>query len=187
MPVHHEYIKRSILLALTSVALFSISAFGQSPAINSTDRRIAVAEKKVAADEPKAKDLQSEVEAMKAENAVVRELLRKLEEQQKTLLEQVDRLQRRLDEDKAVDASVTGQPIVPPTTADTSMPAPNAASNTPPAETDSASSSAQPASVAATPQPNEERYRDGIIIWQTGKDAKVPFLLLLRALPTKAM
>ncbi len=34
----------------------------------------------------------------------------------------------------------------------------------------------QPAPVAAT-QPNDERYRDGIIIWQTGKDAKVPFLL----------
>ncbi|HEU4766899.1 MAG TPA: hypothetical protein VFS77_05975, partial [Pyrinomonadaceae bacterium] len=165
------------ILALTSVALFSISAFGQSPAINSVDKRITVAEKKVAADEPKSKDLQSEVETMKAENAAVRELLRKMEEQQKTLLEQVDRLQRRLDEDKAVDASVTGQPIVPPTTADTSMPAPSAASNTPPAETDSASSSAQPASVAAAPQPNDERYRDGIIIWQTGKDAKVPFLL----------
>ena len=49
------------------------------------------------ADEPKPKDLQSEIEAVKAENAVVRELLRKMEEQQKTLLEQLERLQRTVD------------------------------------------------------------------------------------------
>ncbi|HKU76377.1 MAG TPA: hypothetical protein VJR02_20875 [Pyrinomonadaceae bacterium] len=170
MPVHSEYIKRSIVLALTSVALFSISAFGQSPAINSTEKRIAVAEKKVAADEPKPKDLQSEVETMKAENAAVRELLRKMEEQQKTLLEQVDRLQRRLDGSTATDIPVASQPAAP---ADASA---NAASNTPPPETDSASSSVPPAPVAAQPA-NDERYRDGIIIWQTSKDAKVPFLL----------
>ena len=30
---------------------------------------------------------------------------------------------------------------------------------------------------AAAPQPNTERYRDGIIIWETAEDAKVPFLL----------
>jgi hypothetical protein len=175
MPVHHEYIKSSIVLALTSVALFSISAFGQSPAINSTDKRTAVAEKKVTADEPKPKDLQSEVETMKAENAAVRELLRKMEEQQKTLLEQVDRLQRRLDEGKPADVSSVDQPIGPPATA-RAVPAANVESTTSQAETDSANSSAQPASVTV-PQPNDERYRDGIIIWQTGKDAKVPFLL----------
>lgn len=171
MPVHSEYIKRSIVLALTSVALFAISAFGQSPAINSPDKRIAVAEKKVAADESKPKDLQSEVDAMKAENAAVRELLRKMEEQQKTLLEQVDRLQRRLDGSTATDIPVAGQPAAAP--ADASA---NAASNTPPPETDSASSSVPPAPVAAQAA-NDERYRDGIIIWQTSKDAKVPFLL----------
>jgi len=36
--------------------------------------------------------LNSELDTLKAENAVVRELLRKMEEQQKALLEQVDRL-----------------------------------------------------------------------------------------------
>ena len=113
---------------------------------------------------------------MKAENAAVRELLRKMEEQQKTLLEQVDRLQRRLDGSTATDLSIASQPVVQPATADTSAPAPNAASNPLPPETDSTSSSAQPAPVVA-PQTNNERYRDGIIIWQTGKDAKVPFLL----------
>jgi hypothetical protein len=35
---------------------------------------------------------------------------------------------------------------------------------------------AQPASNTAAP-PNDERYRDGIIIWETGADARVPFLL----------
>jgi len=175
MPVYREYIKLSIVLALTSFMLSSVSAFGQSPAINSTEKRIAVAEKKVTADEPKPKDLQSEVEAMKAENAAVRELLRKMEEQQKTLLEQVDRLERRLA-GTATDSQSDSQPTGSPATADAATPISNAASNTPPAETDSASTSTQPAPVAAQ-QANDERYRDGIIIWQTSKDAKVPFLL----------
>jgi hypothetical protein len=175
MPVYREYIKLSIVLALMSVVFFSVSAFGQSPAINSTDKKIAVAEKKVTADEPKPKDLQSEVDAMKAENAAVRELLRKMEEQQKTLLEQVDRLERRLA-GTATDSQSNSQPIGPAATADATTPISNAASNTPPAETDSASTATQPAPVVAT-QPNDERYRDGIIIWQTSKDAKVPFLL----------
>ena len=181
MDVHHAYTRISIVLVLTSVALFTTAVSGQSPAVkpNSTGKGIAAAqelrlgnpENKVAVDEPKPKDLQSEVDAMKAENAAVRELLRKMEEQQKALLEQVDRLQRRLDGSTATDVSVASQPTAP---ADTS--AANAASNTPPPETDSASSSAQPAPVVAA-QANDERYRDGIIIWQTGKDAKVPFLL----------
>src|SRR5262245_14976905 len=41
--------------------------------------------------------LQIEVQSLKAENAVIRERLRKMEEQPKALLDQVDRLQRRLD------------------------------------------------------------------------------------------
>ena len=95
---------------------------------------------------------------MKAENAAVRELLRKMEEQQKTLLEQVERLQRRLDGGTTTDVSIAGKPIVPPTTADASAPAANAA-NTPPAVTNPAGTSVQPAAVAA-PQPNDERYQD---------------------------
>jgi len=175
MPVHREYIKLSIVLALTSIVFFSVSTFGQSPAINSTEKRIAVAEKKVTADEPKPKDLQSEVDAIKAENAAVRELLRKMEEQQKTLLEQVDRLERRLA-GTATDSQSDSQPIGPAATADAATPISNAPSNTSQAETDSAGTSTPPAPVAAT-QADDERYRDGIIIWQTSKDAKVPFLL----------
>jgi hypothetical protein len=44
------------------------------------------------------------------------------------------------------------------------------------AVTDSATASVQTAP-AATPQTNNERYRDGIVIWETSDDAKVPFLL----------
>jgi hypothetical protein len=46
----------------------------------------------------------------------------------------------------------------------------------PPTVIDSASTSVQPASAAA-PQTNNERYRDGIVIWETPPDADVPFLL----------
>ena len=42
--------------------------------------------------------------------------------------------------------------------------------------TDTAGTSVQPASVAA-PQANDERYKDGIIIWETPPDVEVPFLL----------
>jgi hypothetical protein len=199
MSIYRAYIKLLIALALTSVALFTTSASGQSPATqpNSADKGIAAAhrspgnpedkvaasepkpggaEKKVAAEEPKPNDLQSEITAVKAENAAVRELLRKMEEQQKTLLEQVDRLQRRLDGGTATDVSIAAQPIVPPTTAGASVPAANAALNTAPAVTNSASTSVQPATIPV-PQTIDERYRDGMVIWQAPEDAKIPFLL----------
>jgi hypothetical protein len=44
------------------------------------------------------------------------------------------------------------------------------------AESDAASGSGQPASGTAA-QPNDDRYRDGIVIWETPADARVPFLL----------
>ena len=62
---------------------------------------------------PKVRDaimgLMSEVDSLKAENAAVRELLRAMQEQQKALLEQVERMQRRLD-DVATAATQTGAP-----------------------------------------------------------------------------
>jgi hypothetical protein len=198
--IPRAFIKASVALSLTSVTFFTTSAFGQSPATrpNSTDNGIAAAqgsqlgnpgnkvaasepqpgnpENKVAADEPKSKDLKDEIEAVKAENAVVRELLRKMEEQHKILLEQVDRLQRRLDGGVATDVPIAGQPIVPSTTADATVPAANVALNTPEAVTNPASTSVQAATVAATPA-TDERYRDGMVIWQTRENATVPFLL----------
>jgi len=163
------------------VSLFADSAYGQAQG-------------------SKPGGLESEVADVKAENAAMREQLRKIEEQQKALLELVNRLERRLDGGTATDVSTAGQPIVPPTTkdasvpaanaalnipqavknpastSDASVPAANAALNTPDAVTNPASTSAQPASVSAK-QSNEDRYRDGIIIWQTPDDAQVPFLL----------
>ena len=200
MSILRAYTKLSVAVVIMSVTLLTISASGQSqtPRPNSTEKGIVAAqgprwlnlenkalasepkpastENKVAAEESKPTDLHSEITAVKAENAAVRELLRKMEEQQKTLLEQVDRLQRRLDGGTATDVTIAGHPIVPPITADASAPAANAGLNTPQPVTNSASSSVPPASVAAT-QPNGERYQEGIIIWQTAADAKVPFLL----------
>jgi len=197
MSISCALIKLLVAFALTS-ALFTTSASGQSPSprTSNSDKGIAAAQEprsgnsepvatsvttsepkpgtagyKVPADEPKSKDLKDEIESVKAENAVVRELLRKMEEQQKTLLDQVDRLQRRLD--GGADASVSGQPILVPSTADASAPATNAVLNTPPAGT-KPDPSIQP--VAAQPA-SPERYQQGIIIWKTPDDAKVPFLL----------
>jgi hypothetical protein len=176
------FIKASVALALTSVTFFTTSASGQSSAArpNSTaavsEPKPGSTENRVAAEDSKPKDLQREIEAVKTENAEVRELLRKMEEQQKILREHVDRLQQRLDGGAATDVSIAGQPIVPSTTADASAPAANAALNTPPAVTGSAGTSIKPASVAA-PGTNDDRYKDGIVIWQTRQDAKVPFLL----------
>ena len=162
---------------MTSLALFTTSVRAQAP--------------------PPTR-LESEVTEMRAENGVIREQLRKLEEQQKTILQLMDELQRKLDGRPAAvaqqsapapepepvpvdgsaarDVSIPGKPIVPSTTAVASAPAANAALNTPPAVTGSASTSVRPAFVAP-PQTNDPRYRDGIVIWQTREDAKVPFLL----------
>jgi hypothetical protein len=160
MSIPRAFIEASLALALTSVTFFKTSASGQSLAagLNST---VAVsepkssAENRVAAEDPKPKDLQSEIEAVKTESSEVRELLRKMEEQQKTLLERVDRLQQRLDGAAATHVSIAGQPIVP-TTAAASVPAANA---------------------VAAPQTDDRRYRDGMVIWETRQHAKVPFLL----------
>src|SRR5688572_22341251 len=96
------HIALSAILALTSVALSTTSAFGQSPAtpLRSTDQEVAAAPapqvkqpegkaaasepkpgnagKTAAADDPKVPTLQDELKAVKDENAVVRELLRQM-------------------------------------------------------------------------------------------------------------
>ncbi len=128
--------------------------------------------------------------APKGEDGVVRELLRKIQEQQKSLDERqksideqqkyltalIGELQRLLDGGTATNVSIAGNPFVASATADASAPRTNAALNAPPEATGSASTPVTPASVAA-PQTDEDRYRDGIVIWETPEDAKVPFLL----------
>jgi hypothetical protein len=121
------------------------------------------------------------------EDSVVRELLRKIQEQQKRLDEQqeslrvlIGELQRLLDRGAATNVSTTGRQTLPSTTPDVPAPRPDAAVNTPPAVKDTSSTPAQGAPAAAL-QSSGGYYNDGIVIWRTREDAKVPFLLKLTA------
>lgn len=82
-------------------------------------------------------DLRAEISALKEENAAVREQLRRLEDQQKSLLELVE--------------SMRQSPGSPPL-------------------------AAAPA-VAPMARAINDRYQDGIVIWQTDDDASAPFLM----------
>lgn len=172
------YVRLSIALAYMSVTLFATSAYGQSPATapGSPDNEVAAAqgarlsnpEKRVVVEGRPPGDLETEVAAVKAENAAVREQLRKMEEQQKALLELVDGLRRRLDGVAITDVPGTAQPpdlaagadasALPTAAADASVPSP-------------------PVSPAQAKSTDDDRYQDGIIIWKNRDDASVPFLL----------
>jgi hypothetical protein len=193
--VTHFQIKVLTASTFVAIALFSASICGQSPANQpdsqtkdastqtqgpasvsaaASDAKTSVQDSKATRAATKTTDVESELAAVKAENAAVRDLLRKMEEQQKALLEQVDRLQKRLDGvpiANTVDATAqaNSQPglIGPP-----AQPANNTTSQT---QAAAATASTQPA--ASKQQGNDDRYRDGMIIWQTPEDAKVPFLL----------
>ena len=162
------YVRLSVALALASVTFFTTSAYGQSPARRGPDNEVVAAqgprlnnpEKKVVVDDPRPVDLEKEVAAVKAENAAVREQLRKMEEQQKALLELVKRLQQRLDGTKAADVSV---PVT--NTASVSV------DQTTPVQPDAGNVSARQASGGK--QEKEDRYQDGITIYQNPDDAKV--------------
>ena len=57
------------------------------------------------------------------------------------------------------------------------VPAANTASNEPQAATGSTTSTSVQATSAAAPPTKNDRYKDGIVIWETAPDADVPFLL----------
>src|SRR5215211_1088207 len=113
-------IKVKVTLVLTALTFFTTSANGQStpiragnsdkPTVAAQGPRPVNQENKVTDDPPKPSDLESQVAAVKAENEAFRESLRKMEEQQKLLLEIVDRLQRKLDGVAIVDVSGTALP-----------------------------------------------------------------------------
>jgi len=63
--------------------------------------------------------------------------------------------------------------VTSPAFAQSSAPDPNA----PPAAADSGGSGQAASASATAPQPGNERYRDGMVIWETPADASVPFLL----------
>jgi hypothetical protein len=156
---HPANINVIVGLALLSLTLLASSVFGQTPATR-TDSQL----KETTDTEGKPRDFESELANLKAENAAVREQLRKMEEQQKALLDQFERLQRRLDGAAITDVQPNAQPQV----ADAAAPVANA----PVADT----AAPQPA-----PTPEEQskggHYNDGIIIWETGEDARIPFQL----------
>ena len=105
-----------VALALTVVTFFATSASGQSPAsppANADKETVAPEGSRsdskenraaAAAPTPKPNDLESQVADVKAENAALRESLRKMEEQQKALLEVVGRLQHKVDGAAAAEA-----------------------------------------------------------------------------------
>jgi hypothetical protein len=129
-----------------------------------------------AAERPQPTELEKELAAIKAENDAVREQLRKAEEQQKALLEMIDRLQRQLAGPAAADAQTIGKPIGPAVTSSASGSAASAAGKAPQPAASATVASAQPAPAVANQGPRE-RYQDGIVVWQTSDDAAVPFLL----------
>ncbi len=123
------------------------------------------------------------------EDGVVRELLRKIQEQQTSLNQQqksfdeqqkhlaalIGELQRLLGR-TATNVAIDGKPIAPATTPNAPAPRASAASNTPPAVTGSANTPVPQSSVVAS-QADDDHYKDGMIIYQTREHAKVPFLL----------
>jgi len=151
------HIKLFFALMFGSVTLSTSSAFAQSQE-SRPDTRL--------------EHVKSDIDTLKAENALVRELLRKMEEQQRVLLEQLDRMQRRLDGGKTAAVQPSGLSEV----ADREQPS-AADANAPVPAPDAGTASAQPASVE-TPD-KADHYKDGIVIWENPEGAKVPFLLRL--------
>ncbi len=156
------------LLSILILTLFTASASGQSTAprpanseqetVPAPQPRLANAENKATVETSKPADLESQVAAVKAENAEFREALRKMEEQQKVLLEMVDRLQRKLDEVAIGNVARVDQPAT---------------------STDVATDTTDLSPPGAAPQdkPAEDKYRDGILIWETKEDSSIPFQL----------
>ena len=189
MLINRATFKLTITLALTSVGLLFTSASGQSPTPlpGNSGKQIVVVqgsrsgseENKLAVEPVKPAtpgDLETEVATVKAENTAFREQLRKMEEQQKALLEMMDRLQRKLDDMVAGTVPRVDQPLGVPQAASLPATATDAANDQPPpAEAADAAVLSPPAVPQDTP--DEDRYRDGILIWQTKDDSSIPFQL----------
>lgn len=99
-------------------------------------------------------ELEQQVRSLQAQ-------LRTMQEQQKALTETLNRLQQQLDNPPV---AVAAQTVPPPSAA--APPAQQLAAASPPVAADD-----------SITQKIVERYQDGIVIWQTPDDAKVPFLL----------
>jgi hypothetical protein len=135
-----------IAITLTAAALFAIPVFGQTT-------------------EPVPGTLENQVESVKAENAVLREKLRRIEEQQRVLLELI-----RLSQPPPVESLEEGSHPAPGSAGTEAAPQPTSTT---------ASVPGNPAPQARANSANllDPRFKDGIIIWQTPDDAAVPFLM----------
>ena len=145
------------LAVLVLSAFFAPSAQGQTPSSSSAS-------------------MEQEIEDLRAENAAARELL-------KALADKVDKLERRLDGNPAT-AVHESSPLSPPptlpltTTRLVAQPEIITPASKPPQTTLSQAAIASgPKESAPAPQTSDNRYRDGIVIWETPETAKVPFLL----------
>lgn len=167
-----------VILSLTALILFVSYASAQSPVAgqSGSDREANAVQgspsgsqnDKAEADSEKTTDLESEVAAVKAENAAFREALSKMEERQRALLETVERLQRKLESESHENLASGDHPAASPQAANgLAMTAP-VAQGTPALSVS--------ASVAQDTLP-EDRYKDGILLWQTKGESSVPFQL----------
>lgn len=181
------YVRLSIALAFTSVTLFTTSAYGQSPTQPAgPNKSIAAAqgpslgnpEKKVVAQGSRPDDLESDVAAVKAENGALKEQLRKIDEQQKAMLEQFKLLQQRLDGSTIAGDSGPAKTPGAASASNPSMPSTSPADTAAPSTAAPGASAPSPSVSTAQVQPtDDDRYQDGIVIWKNPDDAKVPFLL----------
>jgi hypothetical protein len=180
------YVPLLIALAYASEALLKPPAHGQPAEIPPAKPDSADAGAEVS----RPTDLQNQVEALKAENAAVREQLRTLEQQQQKLLELVEGLRQKPD---AIPIAVGSTGVTTPTqvqpaaltTSGQVQPAVlTAPSLVQPTELPTLSTAAAGNSVAELASPaipaewkDNDRYQDGIVVWQTSDDANVPFLM----------
>ncbi len=158
--------RRCVSLSLASgcacVTLLTGTAYSQA-----SDQQARSADQTGAAQGTQApRDLAKQVSDISAENAAIREQLRQMQEQQKNLTDTIERLQRRLEAPATAGAPSAEKAAGP------------ASSVPPPAAQPGAAPDvyAELAPGAAKPG-KDERYQDGIVIWQTPKDDQVPFLL----------
>jgi hypothetical protein len=160
------HVRLSNLTAGAVAALCMSAVYGQSPT-PPTEGAVTASSR--------LSEVEKELADVKAENAAAQEQLRKMEEQQKALMQKLDSLQRRLEAPAAANAQPAGKTVAPAATRGTEAGAPNAANTPLPAAN---AGEVSPQTAAATPVKGlEDRYQDGIVIWQTSDDASVPFLL----------
>jgi len=124
-------------------------------------------------------ELEKEVAEAKAENAAAHEQLRKMEEQQKALMEKLDSLQRKVEGQAAANAQAAGSTAAPAAAAAAAgaqAGAPGAVAAVPPPPAKAGAAAPQSA-VSSGFKDLADHYQDGIVIWENPADSSVPFQL----------